>query len=115
MSVANPERLPSDLGQSGVLAQCGVACDSADAAAAVSPGGPLVLAITLERRLLAFSRDYAGIISYLAGDQQGTASAALEADNIDQSLTVTHRHFDPYGNPIGVAPPSWPASQAGPA
>jgi RHS repeat-associated protein len=53
------------------------------------------------------SRTSSGDVSYLAGDQQGTASVAIDAS----SLAVTRRYFDPYGNQIGTSPSSWPGAE----
>lgn len=46
-------------------------------------------------------------VAYLAGDQQGTDSVAVDA----ASLAVTRRYYDPYGNPRGTAPVAFPAGQ----
>jgi RHS repeat-associated protein len=49
-------------------------------------------------------------LSYLIGDQQGTASLAINA----ATLALTRRYYDPYGNPIGTpATPSFPDGQKG--
>ncbi|HXS64574.1 MAG TPA: RHS repeat-associated core domain-containing protein [Streptosporangiaceae bacterium] len=48
-------------------------------------------------------------VSYLAGDQQGTDSVAISA----ATLTVTRRYYDPYGNPRGTTPSSFPTGQKG--
>jgi RHS repeat-associated protein len=47
-------------------------------------------------------------VQYLIGDQQGTASLAIDS----QTLAVTHRYYDPYGNPVGPPPSSpWPGNR----
>ena len=46
-------------------------------------------------------------MQYLVGNQQGTAGVAVDA----ASLAVTRRYYDPYGNPVGVAPESWPGTR----
>jgi RHS repeat-associated protein len=46
-------------------------------------------------------------VQYLVGNQQGTAGVAVDA----ASLAVTRRYYDPYGNPVGVAPESWPGTR----
>ena len=48
-------------------------------------------------------------IAYLAGNSQGTDSVAIDA----ATLNVTRRWYDPYGNPIGAIPGSFPAGQKG--
>jgi RHS repeat-associated protein len=48
-------------------------------------------------------------LSYLVGDQQGTDSLAFSAT----TTALTRRYFDPYGNPIGPVPASFPAGQKG--
>jgi YD repeat-containing protein len=53
------------------------------------------------------SRTSSGDVSYLAGDQQGTAAVAIDAS----SLAVTRRYYDPYGNQIGTPPSSWPGAE----
>jgi RHS repeat-associated protein len=55
------------------------------------------------------TRTGASSVAYLAGDQQGTDSVAIDA----QTLNVAHRYYDPYGNPRGNAPSSFPAGQKG--
>ena len=49
-------------------------------------------------------RSSAGAISYEVTNQQHTAVEAINA----ATLAVTRRYFDPYGNPAGTAPSSWP-------
>jgi hypothetical protein len=44
------------------------------------------------------ARTSAGSVSFLTGDQQGTAAMAIDS----ATLTVTRRYYDPYGNPIGA-------------
>jgi RHS repeat-associated protein len=46
-------------------------------------------------------------VYYLTGDQQGTDTLAINAS----SAAPTYRYYDPYGNPIGAAPSSWPGNQ----
>ncbi len=53
------------------------------------------------------ARTSAGQVSYLAGDREGTATAAVDA----ATLAVTRRYYDPYGNPAGAAPASWPGTR----
>jgi RHS repeat-associated protein len=48
-------------------------------------------------------------VSYLAGDSQGTDSVAISA----ASLAVTRRYYDPWGNPRGTAPSSFPTGEKG--
>ncbi len=48
-------------------------------------------------------------VSYLAGDQQQTDALAISAAN----LALTRRYYDPYGNPRGAAPSSFPAGEKG--
>jgi RHS repeat-associated protein len=48
-------------------------------------------------------------LSYLAGDQEGTDSVAISA----ATLAVTHRYYDPYGNPRGAASSSFPTGEKG--
>jgi RHS repeat-associated protein len=55
------------------------------------------------------TRTGASAIAYLAGDSQGTDSVAIDAT----TLAVTRRYYDPYGNPRGTAPASFPAGQKG--
>jgi RHS repeat-associated protein len=43
-------------------------------------------------------------VSYEVGNQQATALEAIDAT----SLAITRRYYDPYGNPVGIAPSSWP-------
>jgi hypothetical protein len=53
-------------------------------------------------------RSSAGAVSYEVTSQQHTALEAINA----ATLAVTRRYFDPYGNPAGTAPSSWPDSDA---
>ncbi len=48
-----------------------------------------------------------GDVQYLAGDQQGTDTLAIDY----ATLAVTRRYYDPYGNPIGTPPSSWPGTK----
>jgi RHS repeat-associated protein len=49
-------------------------------------------------------RSSSGTIGYLAANTQGTALESIDAS----SLAVTRRYYDPYGNPRGTVPGSWP-------
>jgi hypothetical protein len=53
------------------------------------------------------ARSSSGQIQYLTCNQQGTATLAIDSATLD----VTRRYYDPYGNPIGAAPASWPGSE----
>jgi RHS repeat-associated protein len=53
------------------------------------------------------TRSSSGDVQYLAGDQQGTASIAIDS----ATLNVTRRYYDPFGNQVGAAPASWPGEQ----
>lgn len=55
------------------------------------------------------TRTGASSVVYMAGDQQGTDSVAIDA----QALNVTHRYYDPYGNPRGSTPSNFPTGQKG--
>jgi RHS repeat-associated protein len=55
------------------------------------------------------TRTGASNVAYLAGDSEGTSTVAIDS----QTLDVTRRYYDPYGNPIGTAPVSFPAGQKG--
>jgi len=48
-------------------------------------------------------------LAYLAGNQQGTDTLALAAGG--SQIQVTRRYYDPYGNPVGKAPGSWPGTR----
>jgi RHS repeat-associated protein len=48
-------------------------------------------------------------VAYLIGDQQGTTTVAISASD----LAVTRRYYDPYGNPIGTTPSSFPTGEKG--
>jgi RHS repeat-associated protein len=50
-----------------------------------------------------------GSVAYLAGDQQGTDTVAVDAG----TLGVARRYFDPYGDAIGTGSASWPGGQKG--
>ncbi|WP_051450260.1 RHS repeat domain-containing protein [Actinospica robiniae] len=54
------------------------------------------------------SQTAGGDLQYLAGDQQNTASIAIDA----ATLSVSRRHYDPYGNPLGAGS-LWPSGQKG--
>jgi RHS repeat-associated protein len=51
----------------------------------------------------------ASAVSYVVGDQQGTDSLAIDAD----TLALTRRYYDPYGNPRGTTPSSFPTGEKG--
>src|ERR1039458_6935734 len=55
------------------------------------------------------ARTGASTLVYLAGDQQGTDSVAVDSG----TLAVTPRYFDPYGNTRGTAQPAWPEGEKG--
>jgi RHS repeat-associated protein len=44
------------------------------------------------------ARTSASGVAYLIGDQQNTSTLAISAS----SLALTHRYYDPYGNPLGT-------------
>ena len=47
-------------------------------------------------------------VQYLIGDQQGTDTLAIDS----QTLAVTRRYYDPYGNPVGAGPANpWPGNR----
>jgi RHS repeat-associated protein len=47
-------------------------------------------------------------ISYETANQQGTALEAINA----KSLAIIRRYYDPWGDPVGAAPASWPDNHA---
>jgi RHS repeat-associated protein len=49
-------------------------------------------------------RSSAGSIYYTTANQLSTALETISAS----SLTVTRRYYDPWGNPVGIPPASWP-------
>ncbi|MEW1860705.1 ricin-type beta-trefoil lectin domain protein [Streptomyces sp. NPDC088194] len=49
------------------------------------------------------TRSSTGTVTYQLANPQGTATTAIDAD----SLAVTRRYFDPYGNPRGTKPTTW--------
>jgi RHS repeat-associated protein len=53
------------------------------------------------------ARTSAGTIDYLTGDQQNTSDLAINS----ATLAVTRRYYNPYGNPVGPAPSSWPGTK----
>jgi hypothetical protein len=53
------------------------------------------------------TRTSAGDVQYLTGDQQGTATLAVDSSN----LAVSERFYDPYGNPVGTATGTWPGDK----
>jgi len=55
------------------------------------------------------ARTGASSVAYLAGDQQGTDSVAIDS----ATLSVNRRYYDPYGNPRGSAPPGFPVGEKG--
>jgi RHS repeat-associated protein len=48
-------------------------------------------------------------LSYVVGDQQGTDSLAISAS----TLNLARRYYDPYGNPRGTIPSSFPTGEKG--
>ncbi|MEV4476298.1 polymorphic toxin-type HINT domain-containing protein [Nonomuraea sp. NPDC049504] len=46
-------------------------------------------------------------LTWVVGDHNGTGRLAIDAE----TLEVTRRHFDPFGNPRGTAPTSWPSER----
>ena len=57
------------------------------------------------------ARTSAGQVAYLAGDQEGTQTLAIDST----TLAVTERFYDPYGNTVGTGAGSRTASRARPA
>jgi RHS repeat-associated protein len=55
------------------------------------------------------TRTGASTVTYLAGDQQGTDSVAIDS----ASLAVTRRWYDPYGSPRGPVPTAFPTGERG--
>jgi RHS repeat-associated protein len=55
------------------------------------------------------TRTGASSLAYLAGDQHGTSTVAIDS----ATLNVTRRYYDPYGNPRGTPPASFPTGQKG--
>jgi RHS repeat-associated protein len=53
------------------------------------------------------ARSSSGSVTYLTGDSQGTDTLAINS----ATLAVTRRYYDPYGNPVGPAPASWPGNR----
>lgn len=53
-------------------------------------------------------RSSTGTLSYETTNQQHTALEAIDAT----SLAITRRYYDPYGNPVGTPPSSWPDPKA---
>ena len=53
------------------------------------------------------ARSSSGQIQYLTGNQQGTATLAIDSG----TLAATHRYYDPNGNSVGPAPSSWPGNR----
>lgn len=53
------------------------------------------------------ARTSSGQVEYLYGNQQGTATLAIDSG----TLAVARRYYDPYGNPIGTPPGSWPGNR----
>jgi YD repeat-containing protein len=47
--------------------------------------------------------------AYLAGDEAGTLTVAIDS----QTLDITRRYYDPYGNPRGAAPAGFPTGEVG--
>jgi RHS repeat-associated protein len=54
------------------------------------------------------ARTSASGVAYLIGDQQNTSTLAISAS----SLALTHRYYDPYGNPLGTVT-SFPTGEKG--
>jgi RHS repeat-associated protein len=48
-----------------------------------------------------------GDVQYLIGNQQGTATLAIDS----ATLAVTRRYYDPFGNQVGAAPTAWPGDK----
>jgi RHS repeat-associated protein len=48
-----------------------------------------------------------GHLHWLAGNQQGTSTLAIDT----ATLTPAYRYDDPYGNPAGPVPSSWPGNR----
>jgi RHS repeat-associated protein len=55
------------------------------------------------------ARTGASSLAYLAGDQEGTDSVAIDS----ATLAVTRRYYDPYGNPRQTGTPGFPAGTKG--
>jgi RHS repeat-associated protein len=55
------------------------------------------------------ARTGASTLAYLGGDAQGTDSVAIDS----ATLAVNRRYYDPYGNPRGSAPSSFPVGEKG--
>lgn len=53
------------------------------------------------------ARTSGGQVEYLTGNQQGTATLAVDS----ATLAPTHRYYDPNGNQIGPTPGSWPGNK----
>jgi RHS repeat-associated protein len=53
------------------------------------------------------ARTSAGTLDFLFGDRQGTSTLAVDAT----TQAVTRRHYDPYGNPLGAPPATWPGDR----
>jgi RHS repeat-associated protein len=53
-------------------------------------------------------RSSSGTLSYEVANRQHTAMESVDAT----SLAITRRYFDPYGNPRGAVPGSWPDQHA---
>ncbi|WP_225848235.1 polymorphic toxin-type HINT domain-containing protein [Streptomyces sp. HPF1205] len=51
------------------------------------------------------TRSSSGTVTYQVANAQGTATTAIDAN----TLAVTRRSYDPYGNPRGTTPASWVA------
>ena len=49
------------------------------------------------------TRTSAGPVAYQIANAQGTAETTIDAS----TLAVTHRYYDPYGNPRGTQPTTW--------
>lgn len=53
-------------------------------------------------------RSSAGTITYETSNTQHTSLLAIDAS----SMTATRRYYDPYGNPVGTPPATWPDNHA---
>lgn len=55
------------------------------------------------------ARTGASSLAFLAADQQGTDSVAIDS----VTLAITRRYYDPYGNPRGTSAPGFPVGTKG--
>jgi RHS repeat-associated protein len=56
---------------------------------------------------LAATRTGTSTVDLMVPDREGTSQLAIDS----QTLAVTQRFYDPYGNVIGTPPPTWPGEQ----